>query len=250
MQIRISDMMDQASDLCENKNAANPGVDLNIIKNKVLPSINESKPAPRKIIKRKKAILLVAAAMILATGTIVIAKTHLAAGGLIDKNNKEEVMTDTFAMSTDSISGTQNTESVYNGKSSSDIPSWAKDENIAQEFAFIDGKADSNVISLPECYLENGCMLVMENGKSGFKLKKGQKIVFDIDQSFAGTDTGASLKIRTGYILDDTYTVIGDAVDGDDEPLEFTVPKSGTYDFTFLNLSSDRVIITANLTKK
>jgi hypothetical protein len=247
MKLRISDMMDQTADLWENQESA---VDLERIKKRVLKSVKTSKTLRRRI-WNKKTLFLVAAVMILATGSVVIAKTRLPAGGVINKDNQDEVMVDTYASSTSSLVAEKTVQEKKSTKENSKLFSELVENLDAQEIVEIEGKEGRKCISLPQSYLENGCMLVLEKGtEKGFYLEKGQEIVFEIEQSFAGKDTGASLKIRTGYILNGEYTALEDVVEGEDEPEKFVVPESGAYYFTFLNLSSDRVVVQAELLKK
>lgn len=236
MKIRISDMLDNASELIEKKSEIGYAVNNDRIKEIVFSKISHMK---RKHQKRKCAAILIA---ILGVGSISVgAKELLRSAGVIG-GNKAEIMQlqvgrkieedakysleCSFDFQTDLI----NPENLYEGN----IP-------IAKYIVEIPINIGDR---LPECYLNNGAMIIFTKSTGeGWEVAADTILQFEFMQERVGkTDTVQSGVLEVGYIFNGKLEV-QEIVNQNHCSIDFCLENEGIYYLYIKNCSSDRIII-------
>ena len=237
MQIRISEMLDNASELIEENSKDGYMVDNDRIKEIVF---SEIKYMRRKHKKKKCAVALIA---ILGLGSISVgAKVLLHSAGVID-NNRKEVMQSQTARKIDE-------DKVYTFDYKSGLQTdliapenlYEKDVPIAKYIVEIPISIED---SLPECYLDNGAMIIFTQSNSdGWKVEKSERMLFEfIQERVEGTDMANPGILEDGYILNGELQG-RQVVSQNYCSIDFCLASEGTYYFYLKNCSSDRIIIT------
>ena len=237
MKIRISDMLDNASELIEENTEAGYAADNKRIKEIVFSKINPVK----KVHKGKR--YAVALLMFFVLGSMTVGAKELLRSARIIGSNKKEIMqqqtghrveedfayhfNDIADIRTDLISA----ENLYEGN----IP-------IAKYIMEIPIDIEGN---LPECYLDNGAMIIFtQSNDDGWNVEEGTVLRFGFTQ---GQSDGTELKqagiLEVGYILNGELKVL-QMISQNTCNIDFYPESDGTYYFYLKNCSSDRVIIT------
>ena len=99
--------------------------------------------------------------------------------------------------------------------------------------------------SLPECYLDNGAMIIFTQSNSdGWKVEKSERMLFEfIQERVEGTDMANPGILEVGYILNGELQG-RQVVSQNYCSIDFCLASEGTYYFYLKNCSSDRIIIT------
>lgn len=237
MKIRISDMFDNASELIEENAEVEYAADNKRIKEIVFSKINPVKKVHRR--KRYVAVLLI----FLVIGSMTVgAKGLLRSAGIID-SNKDEIMQpqvgqcveEDFAYHFNNIVDFQtalvNEENLYEGN----IP-------VAKYIMEIPIDTEGK---LPECYLDNGTMIIFtQSNNDGWNAAEGAILHFEFTQGQAdGTDLLPLGILEAGYIVAGELKEL-QMVSQNFYSVDFCPESEGTYYFYLKNCSSDRIIIT------
>jgi hypothetical protein len=248
MKLKISELLDQVADFCESNNCPKTEIDLSKIEKRVLTKIH-SQPKPIRFRKRRKFIIALAAALVAVTGSVVIAKTLLPSGGIITEENADDITEHLSAYSSITSAEEDLTqENLQTEIFENDIIS--KESAIANqlpdssEIVEISVKEKNGTIAPPDLYMDNGCMIILKNGDTGYTLKKDTEITFKICPKFADSTNSYPIHISLGYVLDGNYNPIYDIETAKESgTYTFTVPHDGIYYFTLINTTLDRIIL-------
>ncbi len=236
MKIRISDMLDNASELIEKKGENEYIVNNDRIKEIVFLKISRMQ---RKHQKRKCAAVLIA---ILGVGSISVgAKELLRSAGIIgdDKDeimqlqigrNIEEDATHKFEYKCELQTDLINLENMYDGN----VP-------IAKYIIEVPINVRDK---LPECYLNNGAMIIFtQSSGEGWKVAAGTTLQFEfMQEKTMETDTVVAGVLEVGYIFNGELKV-REMVNQNHCKINFYLENEGVYYLYLKNCSSDRVII-------
>lgn len=237
MKIRISDMLDNASELIEENIEAKYTTDNKRIKEIVFLKVNPVKKVHKS--KRYIAVLLI----FLVIGSMTVgAKELLRSAGIIG-GNKDEIMQPQMGQKveedfvcyfnnivdfqTDLIS----TDNLYE----ENIPI-AK--YIAEIPIDIEGK-------LPECYVDNGAMIIFtQSNNKGWSVAEDTILHIEFSQEWVdGTDQTQPGILEVGYILNRELREL-QMISQSFYSVDFGPESVGTYYIYLKNCSSDRIIIT------
>ena len=236
MKIRISDMLDNASELIEKKGEIGYVVNNDRIKEIVFSKISHIQ---RKHQRKKCAAVLIA---VLGVGSISVgAKELLRSAGVIG-DDKDEIMQLQVGIKTeedakhdyeykfDFQTDLINPENLYEG----DIP-------IAKYIVEVPINIENR---LPECYLNNGAMIIFTRSTGeGWEVAADTILQFEFMQGKAmETDTAQSGILEVGYIFDGRLEV-QEMVNQNHCRIDFCLENEGTYYLYLKNCSSDRIII-------
>ncbi len=235
MKIRISEMLDNASELIEESIEAEYVINTDRVKEIVFSQINFVQKNHRK--KRYVAVLIV----MVGFGSITVgAKGLLRSAGIIGSDRGEIIQSQVgcefdeddnynfdyiFDLQTDLI----RPENLYE----EDIP-------IAKYIAEI--PVDEN--KLPECYLDNGAMLVFtkSNGE-GWNMVAGTILQFEfLQEKVDGEGIAQPGRLEVGYILNgglEGQQIVKESYNS----IDFSMEKEGMYYLYLKNCSSDRIVI-------
>lgn len=237
MKIRISDMFDNASELIEENAEAEYAADNKRIKEIVFSKINPMKKVHRR--KRYVAILLI----FLIIGSMTVgAKGLLRSAGIIG-SNKDEIMQPQmgqraeedfayhFNNTVDFQTALINEENLYEGN----IP-------VAKYIVEIPVDTEGE---LPECYLDNGAMIIFtQSNNDGWNVSEDAILHFEFTQGRVdGTDLLPLGILEAGYIVAGELKEL-QMVNQNFYSVDFCPESEGTYYFYLKNCSSDRIIIT------
>lgn len=237
MKIRISDMLDNASELIEENTEAGYAADNKRIKEIVFSKINPVKKVHKG--KRYAVVLL----MFFVLGSMTVgAKELLRSAGIIGSNKKEIMQQQTghrveedFAYHFNDIADIRtdliSAGNLYEGN----IP-------IAKYIMEIPIDIEGN---LPECYLDNGAMIIFtQSNDDGWNVEEGTVLRFGFTQGQSdGTELTQAGILEVGYILNGELKVL-QMISQNTCNIDFCPESDGTYYFYLKNCSSDRVIIT------
>lgn len=237
MQIRISEMLDNASELIEEDNKDGQMVDNDRIKKIVFSEIKNMRSKHKK---RKCTVALIA---IFVLGSISIgAKALLNSAGEIG-NNRNEVMQSQIANKTDEDAGYTFDDGQGLQTDLIDPENlYEKDIPIAKHIVEIPIETEYR---LPDCYLDNGAMIIFTQSNSdGWKVEKNERVFFEfIQKRVAGTATAVPGILEVGCILNGELQE-KQIVNQNNCNIDFFLENEGTYYFYLKNCSSDRIIIT------
>lgn len=245
MQIKISEMLDQATEYIESSEHILTETDIEKVKKSVLDTI-----APKRHCKKIPFFYIRTAAAVLAitlvvSGTTVIAKGLFPAAGKITSQNAAEITPEEFAHSYTE----ENSEEAEEPAKTLHLASLDKESefNPYQELDVkrqytITCKKNSSTYTADDFYLGNGYYAKLTSHEdNGLHLAKGQKIYIKFTQSASSTDFSPITYIGAKY--NDTYIDLGKSTEKN-TGIIFEVPETGSYEFSITNLSDERVFYT------
>lgn len=237
MKIRISDMLDNASELIEENLEAEYAADNKRIKEIVLSKVNHAKKVHRG--KQYIAVLL----MVFVIGSMTVGAKELLRSAGIMGSNKEEIM--------QPQTGQKSEEDFayhfdYSVEFQTDLisPENLYEENIPIAKYIVEIPIDIED-KLPECYLDNGAMIIFtQSNKDGWNVAEGTMLHFEFTQGRVdGADLSQPGILEVGYILNGELKKL-QMISQNFYSVDFCPESEGTYYFYLKNCSSDRVIIT------
>lgn len=237
MQIRISEMLDNASELIEENSKDGYMVDNDRIKEIVFSEIKYMRGKHKK---KKCAVALIA---ILGLGSIGAgAKMLLRSAGIIG-DNQNEVMQSQIAYITDE--DTDNVSDYKSGLQTELIDSenlYENDIPIAKYIVEIPIDLENH---LPDCYLDNGAIIILTQSNSdGWEAEKSKRVILEfIQKRIEGTDVAVPGILEVGCILNGELQE-RQIVNQNHCSIDFCLENDGVYYFYLKNCSSDRLIIT------
>lgn len=236
MKIRISDMLDNASELIEENMEAEYAADNKRIKEIVFSKVNPVKKVHRR--KQYVAVLLI----FLVIGSMTVgAKELLRSAGIIG-SNKDAIMQqqighraeEDFAYHFNNFVDFQtNLISVEN----------LYEENIPVAKYIVEIPVDVEGM-LPESYLDNGAMIIFTQGNTdGWNVAEDTILHFEFTQGqIGGTDLAQPGILEVGYILNGKLKEL-QMTSQNFYSVDLCPESEGTYYFYLKNCSSDRIII-------
>lgn len=245
MKIRISEMLDNASELIEENTECDVLLDEDRIKEKVFQNIR--KPHNKQIVWRKKRYAAVFIAMVSISGVTVLAHSILKGAGEI-RENRDEIVKEQQSQKVDesSVKGIpeQNleimTELISPENLSEDgIP-------IAKYIAEVTVNATGQI---SESYLDNGSMIIFTSSDgNGWNLSANGKLEFKFQQKRTG-NLEESGTLEVGYIYKGEIFK-KDTLRQTENEIELKFSEPGNYALYLKNLSSDRIIISNAMLNK
>ena len=237
VKFKISEMFDNSCELFENEMQHKNIESEKRIKEIVFLEIGHTK-AKRN---RRRYIAVLVAAMGIG-GITVGAHEVLKSAGEI-KNNEEVVLEN------------QNGLALYEKENSGAIQMEVETDMILPENLYKDGIPIAKYImelktelngSVPECYLDNGTMIVLTDFDGDtWDMKTGDVFILDFIQSDSD-ERGEARTLEIGYIFNGE--VIDEKVISETEnKIILDIPKSGQYGVYLKNVSSDRVTISQGI---
>ena len=237
VKFKISEMLDNSCELLESETQQKDIENEKRIKEIVFLEIGHTK-AKRN---RRRYIAVLAAAMGIG-GITVGAHEVLKSAGEI-KNNEEVVLEN------------QNGLALYEKENSGAIQMEVETDIILPENLYKDGIPIAKYImelkterngSVPECYLDNGTMIVLTDFDGDtWDMKTGDIFILDFIQSDSD-ERGEARTLEIGYIFNGE--VIDEKVISETEnKIILDIPKSGQYGVYLKNVSSDRVTISQGI---
>lgn len=237
VKFKISEMFDNSCELFENEMQHKNIESEKRIKEIVFLEIGHTK-AKRN---RRRYIAVLAAAMGIG-GITVGAHEVLKSAGEI-KNNEEVVLEN------------QNGLALYEKENSGAIQMEVETDIILPENLYKDGIPIAKYImelkterngSVPECYFDNGTMIVLiDFDGDTWNMKTGDTFILDFIQSDSD-ERGKARTLEIGYIFNGE--VIDEKVISETEnKIILDIPKSGQYGVYLKNVSSDRVTISQGI---
>ena len=249
MKIKISDMMDQATECSEDLTSAGPDIDFDRVKESVMKKA-QAKPVHKKsIFFYARTAAAVFAVVLVVTGTTVIAKALLPLGGLVTKDTIDEITEPEVAASYAEMATTSElaafSETV---DSADDIPQTRQqvgnpyEKNLKMDRVCFTYTSANGTYSIPDFYLGNGAFAEFHtDGQTGLYLQKGQTVTLQFSQEDAAYPDTEDSSADIGYTLNGQYT--GLLVSRDPEiSCSFTAPSSGNYVIVLSNFGVSRAI--------
>lgn len=246
MKIKISDMFDNAAEIIEAEGNYSDLVNSRSVKEIVFQRIHRS----RKIGVKHRCI----AGLIAVLGASVIlvgAKTFFQPAGIIG-TNQEDVLRpqrqEGITKDEDSISNYQTEMDVQTNLI---LPENLYDNGIPIAKYILKVPVDEEN-ALPECYVENGTMLIFTNGsnKDGWYADKDTILQLDFKQvRVEERETERAGVLEVGYIYKGkiNWWQVTDSVCNS---MQLTFDQEGNYYICIRNVSSDRIIITNGSVRK
>ena len=245
MQIKITEMLDQATEYIESSEYILTETDIEKVKKSVLDTIaskRRCKKIPFSYIRTDVAVLAIT---LIVSGSTVIAKGLLPAAGKITSKNAAEITQKEFAHSyTD-----ENSDETEEPAKSLNLTSLDKESEF-NPYQELDAKRQytitcekkSSTYAADDFYLGNGYYAKLSSHENnGLPLTKGQKIYIKFTQSASSTDFSPITYIGVKY--NDTYIDLGKFTEKNAGVI-FEVPETGSYEFSITNLSDERVFYT------
>ena len=253
MKIKISDMMDQATEYSEDLTSAGPDVDFDRVKQSVMKKA-QAKPAHKKsILFYARTAAAVFAVVLAVTGTTVIAKGLLPLGGLVTKDTIDEItepeVASSYAEMTTASELAAFSETVDSGD---DIPQTRQqvgnpyeiesEKDLERDRVCFTYTSANGTYSIPDFYLGNGAFAEFHaDSQTGLYLRKGQTVTLQFSQEDAANPDTEDSSADIGYTLNGQYT--GLLVSRDPETsCSFTAPASGNYVIVLSNFGVSRTI--------
>lgn len=244
MEIKISEMLGNAAELIEEESNCSNMVDNGRIKDIVFRHIRSSK---RKRVKQQKVAVLVA---ILGVCVIFVgAKTLFRPTGVIG-TNKEDVLRPQVGIKIDE-------DSMSNYKTEIDVqtnlilPENLYDNGIPIAKYILEVPVNEDD-ALPECYIENGAMLIFTNGSNndGWYADTNTILQLDFKQvRVEERETERAGILEVGYIYNGKVNW-RQVIDSVCNSTQITFAQEGNCYICIRNVSSDRVIITNGSVRK
>lgn len=234
--MRISEMMDYSNEILEHDMACDFMVDEDRIKQIVFYKIGCSRVKNGRRSKKKYVAIFVATLGI--GGMTAWAHSILKSAGEIN-GNKNEVLE-----SQEGVSILENMEEQGETFEPDMVTEWIAAENL-----YRDGVSIAKYIielpiqkdgTVPECYLDNGAMIIFINGSDAWEINQNTRISFEFMQN-EQMDRKALLEV--GYLYEGDICQ-KETVNKKNNKIEMTIPESGKYVMYLRNLSSDRAVIT------
>lgn len=244
MKIKISDMLDNAAEIIEEESNYSVLVNNRRVKEIVFQRIHKSK---RFGAKKQCVVSLIA---ILGASVILVgAKTFFQPAGIIG-TNQEDVLwpQEGITIDEDSMSNYQTEIGVQTNLI---LPENLYDNGIPIAKYILEVPVDEEN-ALPECYVENGTMLIFTNGsnKDGWYADKDTTLQLDFKQvRVEEKETDQAGVLEVGYIYKGkiNWWQVTDSVYNS---TQLTFDQEGNYYICIRNVSSDRVIITNGSVRK
>lgn len=234
--MRISEMMDHSSEILEHDMACDFMVDEDRIKQIVFYKIGCSRVKNGRRSKKRYAAIFVATLGI--GGMTAWAHSILKSAGEINEN-KNEVLE-----SQEGVSISENMEEQGETFELDMVTEWIADENlyrdgvpIAKYIMEIPIQKDGTV---PECYLDNGAMIIFINGSDAWEINQNTRISFEF---MLNEQMDRKALLEVGYLYEGDICQ-KETVNKKNNTIEMTIPESGKYVVYLRNLSSDRAVIT------
>ena len=229
-------MMDYSNEILEHDMACDFMVDEDRIKQIVFYKIGCSRVKNGRRSKKKYVAIFVATLGI--GGMTAWAHSILKSAGEIN-GNKNEVLE-----SQEGVSILENMEEQGETFEPDMVTEWIAAENL-----YRDGVSIAKYIielpiqkdgTVPECYLDNGAMIIFINGSDAWEINQNTRISFEFMQN-EQMDRKALLEV--GYLYEGDICQ-KETVNKKNNKIEMTIPESGEYVMYLRNLSSDRAVIT------
>lgn len=229
-------MMDYSNEILEHDMACDFMVDEDRIKQIVFYKIGCSRVKNGRRSKKKYVAIFVATLGI--GGMTAWAHSILKSAGEIN-GNKNEVLE-----SQEGVSILENMEEQGETFEPDMVTEWIAAENL-----YRDGVSIAKYIielpiqkdgTVPECYLDNGAMIIFINGSDAWEINQNTRISFEFMQN-EQMDRKALLEV--GYLYEGDICQ-KETVNKKNNKIEMTIPESGKYVMYLRNLSSDRAVIT------
>lgn len=244
MKIKISDMFDNAAEIIEAEGNYSDLVNSRSVKEIVFQRIHRS----RKIGVKHRCI----AGLIAVLGASVIlvgAKTFFQPAGIIG-TNQEDVLRPQEGITIDEDS-MSNYRTEIDVQTNLILPENLYDNGIPIAKYILEVSVDEEN-ALPECYVENGTMLIFTNGsnKDGWYADKDTTLQLDFKQvRVEEKETDQAGVLEVGYIYKGkiNWWQVTDSVYNS---TQLTFDQEGNYYICIRNVSSDRVIITNGSVRK
>ena len=255
MKIKISDMMDQATECNENLTYTDPEVDFNNVKASVMKKAQAKSVHKKSIFFYARTAAAVFAVVLAVTGTTVIAKGLLPLGGLVTKDTIDEItepeVAASYAEMTTASELAAFSETVDSGDDD-DIPQTRQvvgnpyenesEKDLERDRVYFTYTSANGTYSIPDFYLGNGAFAEFHtDGQTGLYLQKGQTVTLQFSQEDAANPDTEDSSANIGYTLNGQYT--GLLVSRDPEiSCSFTAPSSGNYVIVLSNFGVSRAI--------
>lgn len=235
MKIKISDMLDNAAELIETEGNCDNTIDSKRVKEIVFQRIHKSQ---KRKIGRQCAVFLIAVLVI--SGISVGAKALLRSAGVIGKH-QHEVLQPQKGIKTNEDDELQNNTDF---EVQTDL---IKSDNFYKDGVPIAKYVEEIPVEediLPECYLDNGTMLIFTRYDAGWYADTDTILQLDFQQRrVEETEPDRAGTLEVGYVYngDVKWFQTSDSISNS---VQFMFDEEGEYNVCVRNISSDRVIIT------
>lgn len=240
MKIRISDMLDNASELIEESIDADYVIDTDRVKDIVFSKINHVQKNHRK--KQCAAVLI----MVIGFGSITVgAKELLRSAGIIS-SNRDEIMQSQIGREVNE-DASYNFDYIFDLQTDLIMPENLYEENIPIVKYIVEVPIDIEN-KLPECYLDNGVMLIFtKNNGEGWNMDAGARMKFEfLQEKVDGIGIAQPGVLEVGYMLNGKLEG-QQTVNENYNNIFFYLEDLGMYYIYLKNCSSDRIIITEGI---
>lgn len=236
MKIRISDMLDNASELIEESIDTDYVIDTDRVKDIVFSKINHAQKNHRK--KQCAAVLII----VIGFGSITVgAKELLRSAGIIS-SNRDEIMQSQVGHEVKEDAGYK-FDYIFDFQTDLIMPENLYEENIPVAKYIVEVPIDIEN-KLPECYLDNGAMLIFtKNNGEGWNMEAGAMMQFEfLQEKVDGIGIAQPGVLEVGYILNGGLE--GQQIAKENyNNINFCLEDLGMYYIYLKNCSSDRIII-------
>ncbi|HCT92883.1 MAG TPA: hypothetical protein DF613_16105 [Lachnospiraceae bacterium] len=242
MKVRISDLMDQATDYIEAENTKTYRPDVERITQTVFAGI-EKRNHSQRMRSRLRPMAACLAAVILLSGTVVTAKVYLSSAGPVTPENREDLNQEEICRAYEAAAESSVADEI------SEEAETEEDETKGYFDPYTELNAyeavytrDGNRITVPPFYLGNGdfAHIVSSDGK-GINCTKGQTVVVSLDQYTAYSLSEGRPCAVLGCRVNGVYTELETSRE-DHFTYSYVVPEDGIYDFSITNLGSERTV--------
>ena len=237
MKIKISEMLDNASEIIQGERHFEGMIESKKIKELVFRKIVESRR--KKNIRRLVAVLAV---VLIVCGVSVGAKSIMRSAGLIGTNS-EQILTPQIGTKAEEDEGSNyivDWESQINLILSDNL--YENGIPIAKYIAEVSVDEENKI---PECYVDNGAMLIFVGvNNTGWYVGAGTALQLGFQQErVEETDSDKAGILEVGYIHDGKvqWCQVTDSISNN---IQLMVEEEGNYYICIRNASSDRIIIT------
>lgn len=242
MKLRISDLMDQATDYIEAENVKTYQPDLEKISRAVFDGV-EKRNHRQRLWTWLRPMAACLAAVILLSGTVVTAKVYLSSAGPVTPENRnaldqEEICWAYEAAAESSVVDEIPEEAETEEENTKDYFDPYTELDVYEAVYTRDGDS----VTVPSFYLGNGgfAHIVSSDGK-GISCKKGQTVVISLDQYTAYSLSEGRPCAVLGCRVNGVYTRLEKSRD-DHFTYSYVAPEDGVYEFSIANLGSERTI--------
>lgn len=251
MKIKISDMMDQATDCNETLTSAGPEVDFVKVKESVIKKAQEKPIQKKSIFFYARTAAAVVAVVLAVTGTTVIAKGLLPLGGLVTKDNEEDISEEQICFSEDVVDPSTSVITDWPDQDAEPDPSvWEFNPydlngdgiGLDNMFAFTYTVQNDHYL-IPTFYLDSGAFAEFrDTAGDGLYFTKGQKVTISFQQRSALNDSEAgNPSASVGYLVNGNFTCL-EHIRDKKGTISFIAPETGNYVISFADCGSDRTV--------